>query len=219
MPGAYVRRAARGSHPAPAPRATRVRRGPPCGPAARTGGGTGRRAAAGSRGRRARATRPWWSTRIWSAFLIVESRCATTIVVRPAAQRLERVLDQPLGLRVDRRGRLVEDQDRRIVHQGSREGQQLALADREVRRRAPGRGGRGRRGSRSMTRSACTARSAASTCSRVMRSSKSRMLSSTVPRKRKTSCRTTAMRRRSDRWRVGRARRRRRRGPRPCCTS
>ena len=45
---------------------------------------------------------------------------------------LERVLDQPLGLRVDARGRLVEDEDGRVVRQRAREGEQLALPAREV---------------------------------------------------------------------------------------
>ncbi len=52
---------------------------------------------------------------------------------RPALeQRLERVLDQPLGLRIDARRRLVEDQDRRVVGQRAREREQLALPGGEI---------------------------------------------------------------------------------------
>ena len=46
----------------------------------------------------------------------------------PVQQLLERVLDQPLGARVDRRGRLVQDQDARVGQRRARDRQQLALA-------------------------------------------------------------------------------------------
>ena len=50
-----------------------------------------------------------------------------------AAEELrERVLDQPLGLRIDARGRLVENEDGRIVGQCAGEGEELALASGEV---------------------------------------------------------------------------------------
>ena len=53
---------------------------------------------------------------------------------RPVAQeRLEGVLDARLGRDVDRRRRLVEDQDPRVGEERAGEGDQLALADREPR--------------------------------------------------------------------------------------
>ena len=47
-----------------------------------------------------------------SAARIVDSRCAMAIVVRPCHQRVERLLDEPLGVRVEGARGLVEDQDR-----------------------------------------------------------------------------------------------------------
>ena len=55
-----------------------------------------------------------------------------TIVVRPAHQRLERRLHLTLGLRIERRGRLVEHQHRRILEQRARDRQPLALAAGEL---------------------------------------------------------------------------------------
>ena len=51
--------------------------------------------------------------------------------VRPGDQAVHRLLDLALGLGVDRAGRLVEDQDARIVQQGARDGDPLALAARQ----------------------------------------------------------------------------------------
>ena len=48
-------------------------------------------------------------------------------------QVVERVEDHGLGLGVDRRGRLVEDQDRRVADEGARDADALALAARELR--------------------------------------------------------------------------------------
>ena len=45
-----------------------------------------------------------------------------------AARAVERGLDQPLVLGVERRGGLVQKQDRRLADQGPRDGQPLALA-------------------------------------------------------------------------------------------
>ena len=56
---------------------------------------------------------PWSSTMISSAPTMVDSRCAITSVVRFARHALERILDLLLGVAVERRGRLVEQQDRR----------------------------------------------------------------------------------------------------------
>ena len=64
---------------------------------------------------------------------IVESRCAIAIVVRPGHQHVQRVADDQLGLGVDARGRLVEDQHARIERQRPRERQQLLLPHRQRR--------------------------------------------------------------------------------------
>jgi hypothetical protein len=54
------------------------------------------------------------------------------IVVRPAHQVVERFLDFLLGRRVDRRGRLVEDQDARVDEQraGDRDALPFAAGER-----------------------------------------------------------------------------------------
>ena len=74
---------------------------------------------------------------------MVESRWAMAIVVRPASAP-QRVADQELGLGVDARRRLVEDEDARVERQRAGKRQQLLLADRE-RRAALGDGARSRR--------------------------------------------------------------------------
>jgi hypothetical protein len=50
---------------------------------------------------------------------MVERRCAMTMLVRRAATSRERLLDRGLGAAVQRAGRLVEDQDRRVLEQGA----------------------------------------------------------------------------------------------------
>ena len=67
-----------------------------------------------------------------SAFWIVASRWAMTSVVRPSRQLRQRLLDRPLGLGVERRGRLVEDQDRRVLQEHAGDGQALLLPAREL---------------------------------------------------------------------------------------
>ena len=112
-------------------------------------------------------------------------------------QRAERALDPPLRADVDRRGRLVEDQDAGIGEQRPRERDQLPLAEREPRPallevrlvavleredelvRADG------------LRGAATSAGLAS-------GRPNAMLSRTVPAKRKPSCGTTPSWRRSD---------------------
>ena len=47
-------------------------------------------------------------------------------------QQMQRLLDLSLGADVDRRRRLVEDQDPRVGEQRARERDQLALAEREA---------------------------------------------------------------------------------------
>ena len=49
----------------------------------------------------------------------------------PLAQRIERPLDLALGLGIERARRLVEDQDRRILQDGARNGDALAFAARK----------------------------------------------------------------------------------------
>ena len=55
-----------------------------------------------------------------------------TIAVRPAEQPPQALLDAPLGVHVDVRGRLVEHQDPRVGDQRARERDELALAGREL---------------------------------------------------------------------------------------
>ena len=76
--------------------------------------------------------RPRSRTTIWSASRIVESRCAIAIVVRPCGESVERLLDEPLGLRVERARRLVEDEDRRVAQDRPRDRHPLLLAAREA---------------------------------------------------------------------------------------
>ena len=66
-----------------------------------------------------------------SAFWIVDRRWAMTMLVRPLEQPVEGLLDELLGLGVDRRGGLVEDQDAGIEGQGAGEGDELLLPHRE----------------------------------------------------------------------------------------
>ena len=112
------------------------------------------------------------------------------MVVRPRHQHVQRVADQELGLGVDARRRLVEDQDARVERQRARERQQLLLADRERRAALGDRrvvavrqaldervGVDGRRGAPDLRSS-------------VMPASPSRMLSAIVPENRWTSCST-----------------------------
>ena len=54
------------------------------------------------------------------------------IVVRPDLQSIERLLDQPLGLVVERARRLVEQQDRRILEDRPGDRHALALPARQA---------------------------------------------------------------------------------------
>ena len=67
-----------------------------------------------------------------SARSMVDRRCAMTRRGAALHQRLERRLHQPLGLGVERRGRLVEDQDRRVLVDRARDRHALALAAGEL---------------------------------------------------------------------------------------
>ncbi len=55
------------------------------------------------------------------------------IVVRPGHQDVQRVANQQLGLGVDARGRLVEDENPRVERQRPREREELLLPDRQRR--------------------------------------------------------------------------------------
>ena len=68
-----------------------------------------------------------------SAWTTVERRWATQMVVRPCHEFVQRRLDEPLGLGVERAGGLVEDQDRGVAEDGAGDGESLALAAGEVR--------------------------------------------------------------------------------------
>ena len=63
---------------------------------------------------------------------MVERRCAIAITVLPSISVEELLLDRDLDLAVERRGRLVEHQDRRVLQDHARERDALALAAREL---------------------------------------------------------------------------------------
>ena len=67
-------------------------------------------------------------TKMRSAASPVASRWAMTSVVRPCISVVQRFLHQPFVLGVERRGRLVEQQDRRVLQNGAGDGEALALA-------------------------------------------------------------------------------------------
>ena len=77
------------------------------------------------------ATRPPSSTRIWSASFTAATRCEIRIDVRPARIGRRRVRIVALGLGVDRRQRVVEDQDLRVGGQRARQRHPLPLAARQ----------------------------------------------------------------------------------------
>ena len=79
----------------------------------------------------ARGNSPPSSTTISSASAIVDSRWAMISVVRPAISSREGAADLALGRRVDRRRRVVEDQDARVRDDRARDRDALALAARE----------------------------------------------------------------------------------------
>ena len=63
-----------------------------------------------------------------SASRIVDRRCATTTVVRPHHQPVQRILHDALALRVKRARRLVKKQDLRVLHNGPGNRHALLLA-------------------------------------------------------------------------------------------
>ena len=116
----------------------------------------------------------------------------------------ERLLDRRLGLRVERRGRLVEDDhctDRR-----ARRGRARRAAARRSRagRRGSARRSRARRAAPRTARARRCRRSASRVSSSVASGRPSRMFSAIVPEKRWPSCGTKTMRRRSSSRRASR---------------
>ena len=113
-------------------RGRRLIRRPPAA-AARARGSRGR--AGSPRGApsasRAPTIRPCSSTTISSASAIVDSRWAMMIVVRSAHHLAQAGADPRLRRRVDRRGRVVEDQDPRVDQERARDRDPLALTARE----------------------------------------------------------------------------------------
>jgi hypothetical protein len=69
---------------------------------------------------------------ISSAPTTVDRRWAMTSVVRSARDAVERVLNFALGVAVERRGRLVEHEDRRALEDGAGDGDALLLAAGEL---------------------------------------------------------------------------------------
>ncbi len=92
-----------------------------------------RRARAAPHACRSRRSAPSRMTTMRSACSTVDRRCAMTSVVRPRMRRVKRGLNAALGLGVERRSRLVEDQHRRVLEQRTRDRDALALAAREQR--------------------------------------------------------------------------------------
>ena len=76
-------------------------------------------------------TWPLSTTTMRSASASVERRCAISNVVRPHEHPAQRRVDLLLDPRVDRRGRVVEQQDLGIGEQRPRERDPLALPARE----------------------------------------------------------------------------------------
>ena len=60
----------------------------------------------------------------------VASRWAIAITVRPRISRAERLADRFLGFAVERGGRFIEQQDRRVLQEGARNRDALPLAAR-----------------------------------------------------------------------------------------
>ena len=108
------------------------------------GGGLNRRTAPRAVGGRCRRPRPapdgvparrrpsQSTTTMRSAFWIVASRCAMTSVVRPFGQVPPATAGSPLRLGVERGGRLVQDQDRRVLQEHPRDRQPLLLPARQL---------------------------------------------------------------------------------------
>ena len=76
--------------------------------------------------------RPRSMTQISSACATVDSRWAMTIVVRPSQSVCSAFWIACFGFRIERRSRLVQQDDRRVLEEGARDGDALALAAGEL---------------------------------------------------------------------------------------
>ena len=143
--------------------------------------------------------RPCSRTTIRSASRIVERRWAMMNAVRPASSRRSAALDPPLGADVDRRGRLVEDEDARIGEQRARERDELPLAEREPDAALAELASRSRPRARAMKSSRADGLRGGHDLARgSRRAGRTRCSRATVPAKRKPSCGTMPSWRRSD---------------------
>ena len=103
------------------------------------------------------------------------------------AQMRDRVLHQPLGFGIERRGRLVEQDDRRVLDQRARDRDALALAAGKLQRRARRPACRSRPGTRVMNSWACAALAAATISASLAPGLPKAMFSRIVPWNRNTS--------------------------------
>ena len=158
-----------------------------------------RAARAAPRAARSRRRGPARARRSASARRTVDSRWAMTNDVRFAHQVRQRVLHELLRLGVERRGRLVENQDRRVLEQRARDRQALALPARQPLAALADDASRTRPASPTMNSCACAARAAASICVRGRRRGDPyAMLFAIVSSKSTVSCVTIPICARSD---------------------
>ena len=128
-----------------------------------------------------------------------------TIAVRPASRRRMPGLDPALGVQVDVRGRLVEDEDPRVGDQRAGERDELALAGRELDAALADLACRARRAARATKSSAPTPRSARPHVLLVgVRRARTRCSRAIVPLNRNASCGTIPICERSDAVRTSR---------------
>ena len=100
--------------------------------AAGTAGHSCRRAPAVPRWLPVSTIRPASTTAIRSASITVDRRCATPASCGRASSRRSACLDRTLGVGIDRRGGLVEEQDRGVLEHRAGDADALALAAREA---------------------------------------------------------------------------------------
>ena len=156
-----------------------------------------------------RASSSWWVPCSRSLSLVQHQDAVGVLDGRQAVgddeagaadeQAVERPLDELLGLGVDRRGGLVEDQDAGIEGEGAGEGDELLLAHREAGAALAHRGVEAPRQARDEVQGLHLGRRPAQPRRRRSPRSPRRMLSPTVPEKRKTSWSTMPTLRRSAR--------------------
>ena len=134
------------------------------------------------------------STRIWSAWRMLATRWATTIIAALGEPRCERRAQPCLGREVERRERVVEQVDCRVAQQRARDREPLALAARDVR---PALGDRRRRAapaSRATKSFAWATSSASHSSSSVASGLPKRRFDATVPVNRYARCGTMPIR-------------------------